>query len=145
MRNKFLTDSQITAVEQAIGQAEKKTSGEIRVRLEPRCLSNPVKRAVKVFYKLGMDKTKNQTGVLVYVAHKSGKIAIVGDKGINEAVGEGFWNGIIANLSTSFSCGERQKGLCDAVLAVGEALKQYFPYQDDDENELPNEISVGRL
>ena len=76
----------------AIGTAEKNTSGEIRVHLEQVCKGDPYLRAAYVFSRLGMFDTKDRNGVLIYLAMKSHKFAIVGDSGINARVGAGFWN-----------------------------------------------------
>ena len=77
------------ALVRAIQTAEKNTSGEIRVHLEQVCKGDPCLRAAYVFSKLGMFRTKDRNGVLIYLALKSHKFAIIGDSGINEKVGAG--------------------------------------------------------
>ena len=80
-------------VVEAIEAAEKRTSGEIRVHIEPRCKSGDAyRRAVEVFNELKMYETGQRNAVLVYVAYRSHVFAIIGDCGINERVGSGFWN-----------------------------------------------------
>ena len=125
----------------AIETAEKNTSGEIRVHLEQVCKGDPYLRAAYVFSRLGMFKTKDRNGVLVYLAMKSHKFAIVGDSGINAKVGAGFWNDVKDSMTTSFRSGDFTGGMENAILAVGNKLKAYFPYQKDDVNELSDEIS----
>lgn len=125
----------------AIETAEKNTSGEIRVHLEQVCKGDPYLRAAYVFSRLGMFKTKDRNGVLVYLAMKSHKFAIVGDSGINAKVGAGFWNDVKDSMTTSFRSGDFTGGMENAILAVGDKLKAYFPYQKDDVNELSDEIS----
>jgi uncharacterized membrane protein len=92
---------------------------------------------------LGMDKTKERNGVLIYVAVKEKKFAIVGDEGINKVVPEDFWESTKEIIKLHLSKGELVAGLEAGIAEVGIQLKQFFPYQSDDENELPNEISYG--
>ena len=80
---KLFTEEESKAIVSAIAEAEDKTSGEIRLHVEPNCKGEVLDRAAEVFFKLGMDKTKDSNGVLIYVAHEDHKFAIIGDKGIN--------------------------------------------------------------
>ena len=139
--DKFLTAEQQETVVSAVRLAEKGTSGEIRVHIDGTCSGDPVKRAEEVFVKLGMHKTELRNGVLIYLACQSKVFAIIGDKGINDLVPENFWNDIAQTMSKHFREGDFTGGLSEAVLMVGEKLKNYFPYQEDDINELPDEIS----
>lgn len=125
----------------AIKEAEKNTSGEIRVHIDDVCNGDAYSKAVEVFYKLGMDKTVSRNGVLIYVACNSKVFAIVGDKGINDAVPENFWHDVSAHIHDSFSAGHFAEGLADAVMMAGAKLKDYFPYTPDDVNEQSDEIS----
>ena len=90
----FLTEEQQSALISAIKEAEKNTSGEIRIHLDDTCREDPIKRAEKVFRYLGMDRTAQRNGVLIYLACESRVFAIIGDKGINDRVPEGFWNDV---------------------------------------------------
>ena len=119
------------ALVRAIQTAEKNTSGEIRVHLEQVCKGDPCLRAAYVFSKLGMFRTKDRNGVLIYLALKSHKFAIIGDSGINEKVGAGFWNEVKDGMAADFRSGDFTGGMSRAVLAVGEKLKAFFPYQKD--------------
>ena len=139
--DKFLTAEQQETVVSAVRLAEKGTSGEIRVHIDGTCSGDPVKRAEEVFFKLGMHKTELRNGVLIYLACNSKVFAIIGDKGINDVVPENFWNDVVQNMSDHFRKGDFTGGLSQAALMVGEKLKSYFPYQEDDINELPDEIS----
>lgn len=140
---KFLTKQEQAAITEAIKAAELNTSGEIRVHIEDVCPVTPMERATDVLLYLGMDKTEQRNGVLIYLACKSKVFAIVGDSGINNAVPEGFWNDVCNLMATNFKEGRYAEGLTMAVNAVGEKLKAYFPYQSDDVNEQPDEISFG--
>lgn len=126
----------------AIRQAEKATSGEIRVHIEANCTSaDPVARAVDVFARLGMHQTKEQNGVLFYLAHADRKFAVVGDKGIDGKVPADFWDTIKELLRGHFAKGDYAMGLSRGIERAGEQLKQYFPYASDDTNELADDIS----
>ena len=88
-----------------------------------------------------MHKTAQRNGVLIYVALLDHKSAILGDAGINAKVPADFWDSIMKNMVAKFKEGKITEGICEAVVTAGEQLKAYFPYQADDVNELPDEIS----
>ncbi len=127
----------------AIEEAELNTSGEIRVHIESKCKGDAVARAICLFNYLKMYRTQQRNGVLVYVAHESRKLAIIGDVGINQRVPADFWNGIKEKMVKEFAAGNFVVGIAEAVRSVGVSLKEFFPYQSDDVNEQPNEISFG--
>lgn len=139
----LFTDEEKKTIVQAIHDAEAMTSGEIRLHTEKNCPGNPVERAVEVFYKLEMDKTAQANGVLIYLAYGDQKFAIIGDKGINEVVPANFWDGIKEAMREHFKQGEFFQGIVFAVKEAGFHLKNYFPLEDNDKNELSNEISEG--
>jgi len=139
----MLTAQEQTLVAQAISAAEKNTSGELRVHMEKVCIQDPVQRAIAVFEKLGMHQTAARNGVLIYVATESAQLAIIGDKGINELVPENFWDSTRDLMITHFKTGQITEGLCAAIAEAGKQLAKYFPYEDNDQNELSNEISFG--
>lgn len=137
----FLTHEEEQEIVQAIIQAEQNTSGEIRVHIENHTDLKPLDRAQEVFYLLEMDKTTLQNGVLFYVGVQDHTFAIIGDKGINDLVGEDFWNKTKDLVILHFKEGRYKQGLVEGVLKAGEKLKTLFPASDDNQNELPNEIS----
>lgn len=139
----FLTAEQKQQVIDAIESAEKLTSGEIRVHIENWCWFDAYQHAQKVFKRLKMDETRDRTGVLIYIAVKSHKAAIIGDSGINEKVPAGFWQQTLSDLISSFKEGKHAEGIVKAVHASGNVLTQHFPLKDDDKNELTNSISFG--
>ena len=125
----------------AITDAEKQTSGEIRVHVTPTCGKDVMRAAVKVFNRLEMYKTRHRNGVLIYVAFESRKFAILGDAGINAVVPANYWNDEKDTLLEYLKQNDPATGLCKVIASVGEKLKAYFPIEEDDENELSNEIS----
>jgi uncharacterized membrane protein len=130
----------------AIRDAEQQTSGEIRVYVENHCrYVNPLDRASEVFAGLRMEKTAARNGVLVYVALKDRQLALYGDRGIHEKVGETFWNQQVKTILEHFNKADYAGGIANVVTAIGQALKQYFPYDGGtDKNELPDGIVFGR-
>ena len=139
----FFTDEEGYEIVAAIKEAEKNTSGEIRLHLATRSKKPPIEEAWEMFGELHMHQTIQRNGVLIYLSVKDHKFAIVADKGINEVVPAGFWDDIAQHMSTNFKERQFVKGLAEGIQKVGEKLKEFFPYQEDDENELPDEISFG--
>jgi len=137
----LFTEQQQQQVQDAIAQAELNTSGEIRVHIDKRCKEEPMKMAIAVFEKLGMHKTEQRNAVLFYLAMDDKKLAILGDKGINEAVPTNFWDEIRDLMVSHFKKGEFTEGLSKGIVMAGEQLKSAFPYQSNDTNELSNEIT----
>ena len=139
----FLTKAEEQEIVEAIGKAEKDTSGEIRVHIEKENTIAPLDRAMEVFHNLQMENTQERNGVIIYVAVKSKHFAIYGDKGINEKVGIDFWDSTKEIMQNHFKNGNFKQGLIDGILKAGEQLKSHFPFQDNDTNEHSNEISKG--
>jgi len=138
---KAFSEAEQQAIVQSIKDAEKDTSGEIRVHLDKTCSGDPYKRAIKVFEKLGMHKTAQRNGVLFYLSTEDHKLAIIGDKGINEKVPADFWNAILEETIHSFKQGKMTEGLSSGIAKAGQQLSAFFPYQKNDHNELSNDIS----
>ena len=128
-------------VVEAIKQAERNTSGEIKVHIENRCKGDVEERSLVVFNKLKLNETKLRNGVLIYHAVRDHKFAILGDEGINNVVGQGFWNDVKDLMLSHFKENRFAEGLVQGIHRCGEKLKTYFPYQSDDINEIPDEIS----
>lgn len=139
----MLSNLEQQQVVQAIAAAEKNTSGELRVHIEKVCTQDPMQRAVAVFEQLGMQRTAERNGVLIYLALESTQLAIIGDKGINEKVPSDFWDSTRDLMIKHFKEGQITTGLCAAISEAGAQLAAYFPYQDNDQNELSNDISFG--
>lgn len=130
----------------AVREAEKQTSGEVRVFVENRCkYVDPLDRAVEIFYSLQMHETADRNAVLVYVAIKDHQLAIYGDMGVHEKVGEEYWKKELQKMVDEFNREHYAQGISEVVTDIGEALKKYFPYnQERDKNELPDDIVFGR-
>lgn len=139
----FLTAEEEQEIVEAIRLAELNTSGEIRVHIEKTCKGDATNRALDLFHTLKMDNTKLQNAVLIYVAIEDKTFVIYGDKGINDVVGNDFWDSTKDVMQSYFKQGDFKQGLIEGVLKSGEQLKKHFPYTDLDTNELTNEISKG--
>jgi uncharacterized membrane protein len=127
----------------AIEQAEETTSGEIRLHLEKHCKIDPIRRAQEVFAKLKMFETEQKNGVILYIATEDHKVVIWGDEGIHTKVGQDFWDEELNKLISSFKSGYYAKGIIECIGDIGQKLKEFFPYQDGDVNELSDDISYG--
>lgn len=126
----------------AIGNAEKMTSGEIRVHVQPKAGGEIRTVAKKTFERLGMTKTALRNGVLLFIASEEQRFAILGDQGIDAKVPANFWNDIAAKLTERFRAGELTDGIVEAIHSAGEQLRQYFPRASNDVDELSNDINI---
>lgn len=139
----FFSKEQQKNIVDAISSAELNTSGEIRLHLVDSSTKEAYEEAVDVFESLGMTKTELRNGVLIFLAVRDKKFAVIGDKGINDVVPTDFWDSIRNEMLSNFKKQEFEKGIIAGITAIGEKLKTHFPYSKDDENELSNEISFG--
>lgn len=140
----FFTTQEKEDITIAIKNAELDTSGEIRVHIENSCKGDVKDQAAYLFEKLEMQKTDQRNGVLFYVAVKNRKFAILGDLGINQVVPDDFWDEIRDHMLNHFRENNFVDGLVEGISMAGEQLKEHFPYQKDDVNELSDEISFGK-
>ena len=137
----FLSEEDEAEIVEAIRRAEKKTSGEIRVHIEKTSNGDIWDRAMEVFHLLKMDNTKQDNGVLIYVAIDDRKFIIYGDKGINAVVPKDFWETTKDAIASQFKKGNFKQGLIDGILRAGRELQAHFPWEEGDINELSDKIS----
>ncbi|HEY4540191.1 MAG TPA: TPM domain-containing protein [Faecalibacter sp.] len=142
-KNAFLSSKQEQKIIEAIQLAEKNTSGEIRVHIEFESSTDHFQKALEVFNRLEMDQTKDRNAVLFHVAPYDHNFTIIGDEGIDQVTPDDFWEEIKEVVISYFREEKYTKGLCKGIEMTGEALKTYFPYQEDDQNELSDEISYS--
>lgn len=124
----------------AIGEAERKTSGEIRVVVSRKKISDPVAEAQKQFERLGMTNTSHRNGVLILLAPRSRTFAVIGDTAIHEKCGDTFWAELAAAMTEHFKQGFFTTGLIHGIDRAGAILAEHFPRTADDRNELPNDV-----
>lgn len=144
-KKKFFSQEENEKIVRSIQDAEKQTSGEIRLFVESRCkYVEPLDRAKEIFAKLQMEKTELRNGVLFYVAIKDKQLAIFADKGIHAATGDKHWKEVVQQILSVFSKESVVNGIITTIGEIGAALKDHFPYDEDvDKNELPDEIIFG--
>jgi uncharacterized membrane protein len=141
----FFSEKEQQSIIEAIQSAEKQTSGEVKVHIEKKCQTDDVmERAKQVFLFLNLHQTSERNGVLFYLAYEDRKFAVLGDKCIDEKVHADFWNSTKDLLRSHFARGQYMEGLCRGIEEAGLQLKKHFPYQSDDINELPDDISFGQ-
>lgn len=140
---KFLTKEEGDSIINCIKDAEKMTSGQIRVHFQKKIKDDVRNAAIEVFFKLEMEKTSNRNGVLFFIVPKKKMFAVIGDEGINNVVPSNFWDEIKDLLEAEFKEKQWVGGICKAISKAGEKLKIYFPIQEDNKNELPDEISYS--
>lgn len=139
----FLTPGEEQEIVNAILEAEKNTSGEIRVHIEASTKIDHFSRAQQVFHFLKMDNTKDENGVLIYVAVHDHKFVIYGDRGIDRAVPRGFWDSTRDVMQEHFKEGDFKNGIIQGILTAGKELEAHFPWHHGDTNELSDEVSKG--
>jgi len=140
IRMSIFTTQEQEQIAHAITESEKATSGEIRIAVEKHCKGDAYERATAYFHELGMDQTSRHNGVLIYLATEDHKFAIIGDRGINKLVPADFWETTKTAMKAHFMAGNLCEGIIAGIALAGEKLSAFFPNQNDDVNELPNEI-----
>ena len=139
----MLSADDLAAITRAVADAEGHTSAEVRVHLDHSCDGDALQQAIKVFERLGMHGTAARNGVLVYVSVTDRKLAVIGDKGIHERVGEAYWQGLVAAVRERLRQQQSRDGLILALAEVGKELGRHFPRHPGDNNELSNQVSLG--
>ena len=144
-KQSFFTKEEEERMVEAIRSAELQTSGEIRLFIESKCsFINPVDRAIELFGELNMHQTKDRNAVLVYIALIDKQLAIFGDEGIHQRLGQTFWNNEVEKIIAQFNQNEISNGICNMIQAIGKALTHHFPHAIDDKNELSDGIVFGK-
>ncbi|WP_428327871.1 TPM domain-containing protein [Mucilaginibacter sp.] len=137
----IFNDEEQQRIRKAIEDAEKHTSGQIRVCIEKTCSEDVLDRAAKYFHQLDMHKTRHRNGVLIYVATVDRKFAIIGDSGINKVVPDNFWDDTKEDMLNHFKYGNLVDGLVTGLAISGDHLQKYFPHNVNEKNELPDDIA----
>jgi uncharacterized membrane protein len=137
----FFEEEEQKLIVRAIKKAEEQTSGEIRVHLAGFCFGDELKAAQKIFSKLKMHETRERNGILIYIAPLNRKIAVIGDVGIHEKLGNEFWNGLVKEVIRKLQANRRAEAIAQCVEECGRQLAHFFPRSAGDKNELSNNIS----
>jgi uncharacterized membrane protein len=142
--HKFLRELEHDRIVKAIKDAEMKTSGQIRVFLQRgKFEEDALERAQRKFLQLGMEKTRERNGVLIFVAPRAQKFAVIGDEGVHQKCGEKFWQDLVTRMRQHFLREDFTQALMEAITATGELLASHFPKTGATKNELPDEIVEG--
>ncbi len=139
--DKHLTKKDRKEIIAAIAEAERMTSGEIRVQIHKKCEGDVLQEAQKIFHRLKMHRTRHRNAVLIFIALESRYFAILGDSGIHHQVGGSYWSEARDKMESYFSKYQIKEGIVAGILSVGDKLKTYFPVNPDDKNELSNKIT----
>jgi uncharacterized membrane protein len=145
-KKEFFTAEEKRLIVNAIQEAERMTSGEVRVFVESKCsYMDAIDRAAEIFFKLQMQNTDDRNAVLVYIAMNDHQLAVFGDEGIHKRVGNDFWKAEVEKMIKNFNRGNYAEGISDVVKDIGDALNKHFPYvASTDKNELPDDIVFGK-
>jgi uncharacterized membrane protein len=143
----YLNDDELLRISNKIKFWEKLTAGEICVSIKERrsfLRKNKLLKqlAEEEFYRLGVDKTKDATGILIFILLEEKQFYILADKGINERVPNNTWDKIKNQMQTLFIKGEFSKGIIYGVEEIGKILNTHFPIKPDDTNELSNRVAI---
>jgi uncharacterized membrane protein len=142
--HRFLGQLDHDRIVSAIKAAESKTSGQIRIYLQRgKFEEDALSRAQKKFLELGMQKTRERNGVLIFVAPRVQKFAVIGDEGIHQKCGAQFWEELVEKMRKHFQREEFTEALVESIEAPGQLLARYFPRTGASANELPDEIVEG--
>ena len=136
----FISKLDEVRIVQAIAEAERRSSGEIRVYISHRRRTDPLKFARKRFVELGMTKTRHRNAVLIYLVPLTRQFAIVGDAGVHDKCGDAFWQRVSAEMGGLLKQGRFTEAILAAVQLVGDTLARHFPRDPEDRNELPDGI-----
>jgi uncharacterized membrane protein len=136
----FIDKLDDTKVMATIAAAEQKSSGEIRVFVSNDKPADALAAAEAEFLKLGMTKTRERNGVLIFFAPKVQQFAVIGDQGIHEKCGADFWKHIATKISAHLKADDFTAAVVEAVTEIGAVLARHFPRSPDDRNELPNQV-----
>jgi uncharacterized membrane protein len=137
----LFNDEEQQRIRAAIENAERRTSGQLRVCVEKTCSDDVLDRAAKYFHQLNLHQTKLRNGVLIYVAVVDRKFAIIGDAGINKTVPANFWDDVKDDMLEHFKNGNMVDGIVTGLTLAGDHLRQYFPKNGVFVNEIPDDIS----
>jgi uncharacterized membrane protein len=138
--NEFLRQLDDARIVEAIAAAERRTSGEIRVYVSHLYREDALTAARARFQKIGMQKTRERNGVLIYFVPRTRSFAIIGDAGIDAKCGESFWTETAAALRSDLHDRPATEAIVLAIERIGKLLARTFPIRADDRNELPDAV-----
>ncbi len=143
----YFSDDDFLRISKKVKETEKLTAGEIRISVKDEIAFSEKKKSVKdlaetEFYKLGMNETRDKTGILIFLLLTEKKFYILADEGINEKVEQSVWDEIRDRMQRQFKTGNYLEGILSAIEEIGKILAQFFPIKPDDTNELSNKVVI---
>ncbi len=138
----FIEKLRHDAIVSAIREAERKTSGEIRVFISHKPIADPVPAAEAQFMRMGMTHTRHRNGVLIFVAPRSHNFAVIGDSAVHARCGDPFWQSLVAEMAHHFKDRHFNRGLLHAIKKAGDLLSEHFPPEPDNPNELSDDVQT---
>lgn len=143
----YLSDDDFLAITKSITESEKSHSGEIRISINSKLnffenYYDIKKLAIREFKKLGMDTTRDKTGVLIYISLTNKQFYILADEGINQKVSQSYWDSLADNLKNEFIIGNYRFAIIETITNIGIKLAEFFPIKSDDTNELSNKVVI---
>jgi uncharacterized membrane protein len=138
----FISQLDENRIVETIRQAEARTTGEIRVFVSRRNVTDAVKAAERHFTRLGMERTRQRNGVLIFIAPRARKFAIIGDDAIHAAGGDHLWWRAVSHMEPALRSGHCTDAILSAIAEIGEALAEHFPGQGPNGNELSDKVAI---
>ena len=142
LARQMFSEQDLKELQQAIAEAEKKTSGEIKLDFEYDVQQDPLRHAARIFQALGLTKTAERNATLIVLFLQDRKFAILGDQGIHQRVPPNFWESISASIEERFHAGNFKEGLMLGIGELGDKLALYFPYTKGDRDEISDRIEM---
>ncbi|MEN8193974.1 MAG: TPM domain-containing protein [Bacteroidota bacterium] len=141
----YFDDDDFLMISEKIKEMEKITSGEIRLAVKEKIPFYKRKKNIKElaeeeFHSLGMDNTRDKTGILIYILLASRQFYIIADSGIDSLVQQKTWDGIRDEMQSELKLGHFLEGIISTIDKVGKILSEFFPIKSDDTNELSNKV-----
>lgn len=143
----YFDDDDFLRISRKIKEMEKITSGEIRVAIKDSVSvfkknKSIDKLAEGEFFKLEMDKTRDKTGILIYILLSKRAFYIIADSGIDSKVEQTTWGAIRDDIQNQFKLGHYVEGILSGLEEIGAVLSKHFPIKIDDANELSNKVII---
>ncbi len=144
---KYFTQQDLDEIAKVISEQEQFTSGEIRVSIRAKRGWTEGKNtlqelALKEFYRLKMNQTKDRSGVLLFFLFEEHQFYILADEGIHLKA-ESLWESVALSVSENFKAGKYVEGISHAVRTIGKTLAQHYPRKSDDTDELSNQVELN--
>lgn len=140
IHRKFVKQLTHERIHAAIQEAEKKSSGEIRVMISHKPAPDPLAAGQAAFLRLQMERTKYRNAVLLFVAPRSRTFAVIGDEAVHAKCGDDFWRQLAGAMTDYFKRGDYTDGLVHGINRAGDLLAEHFPRDTDDKNELSDDV-----